>query len=361
MTTDERLTLLAAASGIFEPFTGSFDRRDLEELLTVDLGGVDALDKPQTSGTGHRIARAPQRILHVVSGNTPHAAFQSLLRGLLVGAPNHIKLPRRGLPEFEEALPRLPAPLRETLTVSHELPDDWNTAPGVVIVFGNDDTIEWFSRHTPPHIRLIPHGQRLSIGLVYSDPFKAARLAARDISLHDQQGCLSTHAVYIAPEAGWTLHAFAGLLADEMDRFNLAHSRAPLSDSEAGAITNLRETVRFLAANRPDEFGLWECAEGTHWTVIMESDPLLKASILNRVVYVKPWPGNDPVGALGPELRHLACLAIHPFPDADSPITCVATGPSRVCAMGDTQFPPLTWHQDGIPPIASLVSWTDIG
>jgi hypothetical protein len=146
-----------------------------------------------------------------------------------------------------------------------------------------------------------------------------------------------------------------------LDAFNLQQRRSPLTDSEAGAITTLRETVRFLAASCPDDFGLWECTDGTDWTVIMESDPLLKASPLNRVVYVKPWPETDPVKALGPELRHLACLAIHPVPAPDALAPYIATGPSRICAMGDTQFPPLTWHQDGIPPIASLVSWTDIG
>lgn len=363
MTTDERLNFLAAASGLFAPFTGPFGRRDLEALLTTELGDVRVLDPPGDgwSAPFRRIARAPQRILHVVSGNTPHAAFQSLLRGLLVGSPNHVKLPTRGLPEFEAAMPLLPPPIRELITVSRELPEDWDRAPGVVIVFGNDDTIDWFSRRTPASIRLIPHGQRLSIGLVTGDPANAARLAARDVSLYDQQGCLSTHAVYVDRNAGCSLDTFAAHLADEMERFDAEAPRGPLTGSEAGAITNLRETTRFHAASRPDEVALWESRPGTNWTVIRERDPLLKASILNRVVYVKPWPDAAPLAALGPELRHLACLAIHPFPGTADLPTCVAAGPSRICAMGETQFPPLTWHQDGIPPVASLVSWTDIG
>lgn len=364
MTTDERLTLIAAASGLFAPYTGPFDRRDLEELLTAELGDIHALhpaECEESKQPRHRVARAPQRILHVVSGNTPHAAFQSLLRGLLVGAPNHVKLPRCGLPELESALPLLPPALRETIAVSNELPEDWNSAPGVVIVFGNDETIDWFARHTPPPIRFIAHGHRLSIGLVMGDPDHAARLAARDVSLYDQQGCLSTHAVYVHPDAGCSLDAFAALLATEMEQFNADSPRGPLSDSEAGAITNLRETIRFHGASHPEETALWESAGGTDWTVIRERDPLLKPSILNRVVYVKPWPTGDTLPALGPALRHLACLAIHPFPGADGLAAYVSTGPSRICALGDTQFPPLTWHQDGIPPIASLVSWTDIG
>lgn len=361
MTTEERLRLLAAASPLFEAFTGPFDRGDLEELVRLELGRVDALDAAHSHGTRHRVARAPARILHVLSGNTPHAAFQSLLRGLLVGAPNHLKLPGNGLPEIEALLPRLPAPLRAIITVSHELPDDWNTAPGVVIVFGNDDTISWFSRHSTPQIRLISHGQRLSIGVVHGDAAKAARLAARDVSLHDQQGCLSTHAVYVTPDAGCPPERFASLLALEMERFDAEFPRSTISASEAGAITNLRETTRFLAASQPADFALWESPGSTRWTVVMERDPLLRPSVLNRVVYVKPWPSGNPVLTLGPEVRHLACLAIHPFPPTAGLAPFIAAGPSRICAMGETQFPPLTWHQDGIPPIATLISWTDLG
>ena len=146
-----------------------------------------------------------------------------------------------------------------------------------------------------------------------------------------------------------------------MERFNAADPRAPITASEAGAITNLRETTRFLAANQPDDVALWESPGSTDWTVIMERDPLLKASPLNRVVYVKPWPTTDPATTLGPELQHLACLAVHPFPPADDLTPYAALGASRICAMGEIESPPLTWHQDGIAPVASLVSWTDLG
>ena len=353
MTTDERLTLLAACADLFEEYTGPFDKTVLENLVKIELGHPAALDQATGPNGSRRQAHAPHRILHVLSGNTPHAAFQSLLRGLVIGGRNHLKLPGSGLPVLETALERLPAALRALVTTSSELPDDWNTAPGVVVVYGTDATIEWFTRQTPPHIRLIPHGQRLSIGLVTGDPEAAAPLAARDVSLYEQQGCLSTHAVYVHPGAGCTPSEFAALLADAMDAFNASSPRGPLTASEAGAITNLRETVRFLGASRPDQTALWESPGSTAWTVIMECNPLLKASTLNRVVYVKPWPAKDPLQAFGDELRHLACLALHPFPEPDPAYTQL--GASRICAMGDTQFPPLTWHQDGIAPLAALV------
>ncbi|NIP95626.1 MAG: acyl-CoA reductase, partial [Akkermansiaceae bacterium] len=56
----------------------------------------------------------------------------------------------------------------------------------------------WFIANTPPHVRLLPHGQKLSIAVVSGDAAAAAPLAARDISLFDQRGCLSIHDVYLA-------------------------------------------------------------------------------------------------------------------------------------------------------------------
>ena len=359
-STHERLAQLASCAELFARYTGPFSLSDLESLLECELGSLTALEQPTGHGPLLSQARAPDHILHVVSGNTPHAAFQSILRGLLLGAPNHVKLPSTGLPEFETAITKLPASLRELVTTTRELPADWRDHPGAVIVFGNDATIAWFAKHTPAHKRLLTHGQRLSFGLVSGDPAGAAHHAARDVCLFDQLGCLSVHDLYIHPDAGIPLSQFGRLLATEMANFSSRHPRAPLTPSEEGAITNLRETTRFLAASQPDQFALWESASGTRWTVIHETSPILRVSPLNRVVFVKPWPVEDPAAALGPECRHLASIALHPF-DRHFAQSLVPLGPSRICPMGRTQVPTIFWHHDEIPPLASLVAWTDLG
>jgi hypothetical protein len=46
---------------------------------------------------------------------------------------------------------------------------------------------------------------------VSGDPENAARLAARDVSMFDQQGCLSIHDLYLTSEAGPSPRAFAEL------------------------------------------------------------------------------------------------------------------------------------------------------
>ena len=358
--TRERLAQIASCSELFARYTGPFSSADLESLIESELGDLTALESPLHRGRTLSQAHAPERILHIVGANTPHAAFQSVLRGLLLGSPNHVKLPSAGLPEFETAITKLPASLRELVTTTRELPADWRDHPGAVIVFGNDATIAWFAKHTPAHKRLLTHGQRLSFGLVSGDPAGAAHHAARDVCLFDQLGCLSVHDLYIHPDAGISLSQFGRLLATEMANFSSRHPRAPLTPSEEGAITNLRETTRFLAASQPDQFALWESASGTRWTVIHEISPILRVSPLNRVVFVKPWPVNDSATSLGSELHHLASIALHPFDHAFAR-DLTPLRPSRICPMGQIHSPPLAWHHDGIPPLASLVSWTDLG
>jgi hypothetical protein len=107
MTTAERLAAIASQAALFEPWTGPFTRQDLEELIAAEFATPDALDRPQIRNGVLQQLLVPETILHVVSGNTPHAAFQTLLRGLIIGAHNRIKLPSAGLPAFETALTQL--------------------------------------------------------------------------------------------------------------------------------------------------------------------------------------------------------------------------------------------------------------
>ncbi len=360
MNTRERISLLSDFSALFEPWTGPFESEKLHRWLIAELGHENALDEPIPHGPLNCQALAPTDLLHIVSGNTPHAAFQSLLRGLVVGAHNTVKLPSTGLPVFERAVAQLPDKLRTQVILLRELPDDWPQKFRTIVVFGSDETLTWFKTHSPPTTRLLLHGQKLSVGLVSSDLENAAYLAARDVSMFDQQGCLSIHDLYLTSEAGASPHAFAELLAVEMENFNQETPRTTLSSAESGEITALRESVRFLAASQPKEFALWQSAGSTDWTIIFELSPTLKISPLNRVVYLKPWPASPPAASLGAALAHISTLALHPF-DTHPDQTLLTLGARRICPLGETHNPSLFWHHDGLPPLASLITWIDLG
>ena len=357
ISTQERIQLLSDACSheAIQQWTGSVTLEDLHAWLSSELGSQLALDEFLPHGTLQSKAIAPASILHIVSGNTPHAAFQSIIRGLLIGSHNIVKIPSAGLDAFTDALIHFPQPLRDLIEIHTTVNDEqWHRAD-VIIALGSDESIATIQKQVEPHQLFIPHGHKVSIAITYDDFETAAHLAARDVSLHNQQGCLSIHAVYAC---GDSKH-FASLLAMEMEKFAQNSPPDRITASEAGAIRNLRETSRFHSSNDAS-VQLWESKDNLDWTVIHETSPTLQLSCLNRCVYVKPLPSTLNTEILGAESKHLSTIAIHPF-DPVKASSLEHLPAHRICPLGKSQQPSLFWHHDGIAPIASLVKWKDIG
>jgi len=329
MTLDQRLTLITAHAEEFTPFTGSFTRAELAQTYAAQI--------PHT-------AILPETILHIISGNTPHAAYQSLLHGLLLGSKNLLKLPSRALLDFQ-----IPPALAPFVEVSRTLPDHWITSADALVVFGSDTTLRHFQSLCPLEIPFIGHGQRLGIALIDDPSPEAARLAARDIGLFNQQGCLSLQTIFVKDPRD-----FAPLLATAMADFENENPRGPLSPSEAGAITNLREETRYLIAQDPIKNALWESpsSTGTAWTIIYQDLPPssdLTLSPGNRCVFLRP---------LAPNLtfpKFLSGIALHPYHSHHSHQERANLPSPRIFPLGEAQFPPALWPHDGILPLSALI------
>ena len=123
ISTVERIQLLAQACALpyVEKWIGKITAQDLATWLVAELGSTTALDDFHPHGPIQSKAIAPTDILHIVSGNTPHAAVQSLIRGLLLGSHNTFKLPFSGLPEFTECTEGMPSPLNELIEIHDTL------------------------------------------------------------------------------------------------------------------------------------------------------------------------------------------------------------------------------------------------
>jgi len=321
MTTNERLDLIAASAPFFEPFTGSFDRALLQKTFDRELSAPTV--------------RFPETIVHIISGNTPHAAYQTLLNGLILGAHNRLKLPSNALLDFQ--IPPAFAPLIET---SRTLPDHWIPEADALVVYGSDSTLRHFQQLCPLETPFIGHGHRYGIAIINDPTPEAASLAARDIGLFDQNGCLSLQTLYLEDPI-----AFGPILAEAMTTFEKEHPRAPLQASEAGAITTLREETRFLTANDPENHQLWESQGTTAWTIIFHNSPDPTPSPGNRTVSLRPFPEEKNFS----NFKHLSGIALHPLePRRDLPSP-------RIFPLGQAQSPPALWAHDGILPLASLV------
>ena len=355
MQTREIAAHLAEAARQF-PWLGLVTQESLMELVRAEFGHEDIFHRFHPYGGTGRFVRvaACRRILHIVSGNTPHAGLQTLIRGLLVGAHNWVKMPSAGLPELARFRECLPFELARRVEIAPDLPGDWVDQADAVIVFGSDDTVEHFRQKIRANQRFVAHPHRFSFGVVFDDPeFASVAGAARDVCLFDQQGCLSPHVFWVRAEIA---REYAERLAGAMAAFEKEHPRSALCVADDSEIAAMRGEFAFRAANNP-KVALWESEGSTAWTVLLDDNTQFTPSCLNRVVLVKPLPEQ-----LGPAIlrvrSQLSSAGIYPATIENANLLA-ATGATRICPIGKMQFPPLTWHHDGRPVLAPLVRWID--
>ncbi len=355
MTTRERIRLLAEAVRASDTQAYLPDLREWEEALALELGHPEILDGFRPFGSGYSQAKAMSPLLHIVSGNTPHAALQSTVRGLILGAMNWVKLPSAGLPIFDRFLAALPRALAEKVECASTLPAHWLKQARAVLVFGNDKTVSAIHSQTRPDQVFIAHGNKVSFGIIFDDPgWQSVPGAARDISLFDQMGCLSPHLFYIADAI--SIHEYARRLADKMEACEKSQPRAPIAPEHAAHIQAVRAEWRFRALT--DSGIAVHASEGsTAWTVIVDTTSEFTLSPLNRVVFLKPLPSELPIALAGVS-PWLSTVGIFPCtPESTAQVS--QTGVSRICRVGSMQYPSGFWHQDAGAQFAPLVVWID--
>ena len=355
MTTADRAAALAAAAAGFAEFLGEVRAADLLALVEAELGHPGILDDFQPHGAAMAQAFGPGTILHVISGNTPHAGLQSLLRGLLLGSHNLCKLPGGGLPTLTAFCDALPPELAARVEFSETLPDEWLARAEAVIVFGSDATVEAIRGRTGPGQMFVAHGHRVSLGLIFDDAEGASiPAAARAVSLFDQQGCCRRRAFTCGETRAGTRRLWRRRWREWRRRRPARQSSRP----ESATIRGWREDAAFRAANNPEQVVLWESPGSTAWTVLFDAeDPAFTPSPLNRTVVVKPLPADLPA-ALQRVRPYLSAVGLWPA-NAETAAFARDLGASRLCPLDRIQSPPLTWHQDGASVLASLVRWVD--
>lgn len=326
MNTLARAAALAEACRHF-PFLGPSTTDDLLAMVVADFGSPTALDDIP-----------PRTVLHILAGNTPAAALQTLVRGLLVGAHNLAKLPSNGLPEVGEFISHLPPALASCVETSTKLPDAWLERADRVVVFGDDETIAHFRGRVREGQRFIAHGHKISFGVIFNDSaFASIDKAVHDIVAFDQLGCLSPHVLYVGGDA----RSYTAALIPALDLI----PRGALPLSAATSIRALCEDVTFRAANG-EPCAAWR---GKNSCVIYDETLGFPRTPLHRTIFVKPLP-NDWSAELRDVRAHLSCVGVFP-----SSASIPGIQIDRTCPIGLMQLPPWTWHQDGVAPLASLV------
>jgi hypothetical protein len=337
----ERIKFLVSRRATLEKWVGAYDAETLGKWLDAEIGDRRRLE--EWVGGAKVEPRGP--VLHVVSGNTEHAAFQSAFRAILIGCRSWVKTPSAGLPEFEEWARGI-----ELLDVRRELPEEWK-APEVAVIYGGAETLAFFRGWLSPETRIIPHGPKISAAFVFAEREGLAADLAADILRFGQRGCLSVRAIYFQGDA----ESLCEKLAAAMESW----APSPLADlSEAGGVRNARELVRFRIANGADA-SLRESHGSVSWTVVRDNETTqLSPGPGCGFVTVMPMPEEISEATLGSEIRYLSTAVVEPVTEA---ARLDGIAPPRICAAGRAQEPGIFWHPDGEMPLAGLVRWRDLG
>ena len=357
---------------------GSITAETLGQLLDRELGNRQVLDTFCEQNGRRTRAHGPRLIAHVLAGNVPPPGILSICCGLLVKAANVVKVARRDPvfptlfveslravdPDLASCVAVLDWPRQETAQTAMLLGE-----ADAVIAYGDDRTIGTLRQMTLAQVTFLGYGHKISFSMLTREAMTEqdlpalAEAAAYDVSVYDQQGCLSPHVIYVEERGPLGPRKFAAALAQAMGSLQLRLPRGTLTAEEAAAITQMRSAYEFRSAS-DRRIAVWSSPIPNDWTVIYEDDPSFTPSCLNRVVFVKPTDGVERVlESVRRFASQISTVGVAPLDEGVPGFASelAAMGIHRVCAIGQMQRPPLSWPHDGRPNLVALVRWTDIG
>jgi len=378
--------LLPAATGFdaemlrlgLNAYLRSFRALQLQRFVVEDFANPALLDafQPRVTGGWSR-AFGPELLIHIWAGNVPALPLWSLVAGLLVKAGSIGKV-ASDEPVFATVFARLLAELEprlaDCLAVVWWPGGDTALEAGllaqaeVVLAYGGDAALRALQRQVGAGTRFLPHGHKLSVGLVWGSalsPRRAqvcAQQAALDVARYDQQGCYSPQVFYVQRGARVSPREFAERLAAALAALHPRFAPRALSLAEAAAIAAWRSNHELQAVQHGSRVLLG--AGGAHAAVVYADAPLpLTPGPLNRQVLVVAVDGlADLLPLLASQRVYLQSAGVAAAPEellllADA---LGGVGVTRVCALGAMTAPAPGWHHDGRFSLLDLVRMVDI-
>ena len=365
------------ASEILTGMARDWTAERLTELLSRELGDPGVLDGFRRLDGGRRVrARGPHLTFHVGAGTVPGVSVTSMIRSLLVKSAVLLKpgLGDIALPVlFAETLAEEVPQLSDAVAVAYwpggssPLEDLALQKAEAVVGYGGDEAVTSLRARTPVTTRFIAYHHRLSVGLVGRERLTAehaprvARAAARAVSMFDQRGCVSPHAIFAEEGGAVDPGEWAALLASAMADLETEIPSGYLTAPDASAVHQMRGSAELREASgsgvrvfRSDE---------SFWTVILEDQLCFTPSCLNRVVSVIPTPDlGDVAGSLREVGRYLQTVAVEAGQDRLPGLAELLSGvgATRVTSFEKAPWPPPWWRHDGTPVLSGLIRWIDL-
>jgi hypothetical protein len=234
------------------------------------------------------------------------------------------------------------------------------------IAFGADETLASLRRRLPERIRFLAHGHRIGFAVIARERLsshclrRTAAEAAEDVTTFDQQGCVSPRLFLVEEDGEHSPLDLAQALAEALEARRETRPRRPLAAAEAAAIHQQRAgwEMRALAG---EPVALFRGEYATEWTVALDPSADLAAGS-DRTAVLRPLRSLHEVPRLlAPYRPYLQTAAVAADETRWPEIAALlaAAGVSRLCPLGQAQFPAPGWHHDGRPRLADLVHWVD--
>lgn len=356
----------------------SFRRPQLLRFLTEDFSDPGILDgfRPRPRG-GWAHACGPDLLAHIWAGNVPGLPLWSLIAGLLVKAGNLGKVSSAEplfATWFARTLARVEPRLAHTLAIvwwpggDDALEEVVSREADLFKVYGGDAAVAAWQRRLPPGKRLLPHGHKLSLGLVSNSALDSrqsqltARQAALDIVRWDQHGCYSPQVFYVERGGQTSPIEFARHLAGELAALSHTFPRRNLSLEDSTTFAQWRQSVEF-AQLRGEPLELLG-SKTSPWSLAFSEQPQPpQPAALNRTAYVMAVNHlQDAMPLLECVKLHLQTVGVAASPEVLFSLApqIAQAGATRICALGSMTTPAPGWHHDGRFSLLDLVRMVDI-
>jgi hypothetical protein len=342
----------------------------IREVLDAELGGRDVLDQSH----GPWRAMGPSLITHVLPGNIPGLAAAPLVLSLAVKSAALVKS-AAGDPFFPAlfaaSIAEVDAEVGRCVLAAHWRGGDHAleavafAEAGLVVASGSDAAVAAIAAQVPA--RLIAHGHKVSFAAIgregLADADAAAELGRRlayDVSLWDQQGCLSPQLCYVEHGGRIAPARFSELLANGLSYYAGALPPRRLSLEEKMQVRRFRHEGEWRQRGKA---ALLASADSTDWTISIEDGVDFVPTCLNRCIRLKVVDSlSELPAALAPHRRHLeaAGIAVGPQRELELAEMLGACGVHRICPLGRMQTPRLSWRQGGRPRVAEWVEWVSV-
>lgn len=350
-----------------------FDRKTMMFEVEQAFGGSDVLDGwrevQAPGGRRHRVRTFPPRLVHVIAGNAPGVAAQSVIRGALTKGVHLLKIPSNDLFTASAVLRALSAvapghPLACSFSAAYWRGGDAKVESLLfrpqffdkLVAWGGESTIRSAREYIGPGFELVAFDPKTSISLIGREAFASdetladvAERAAADATMMNQQACVSSRFQFVEGSQA-QVDRYCALLQQRLgvERFTCSARQPPL-------VGSLREEIEGLRGMEP-YYRIWGDCNGSG--VVIRSEEPVEFHPDGRVVNVVP------VASLAEAVRHanVATQTVGVYPPqrkAELRDALASAGTQRVVELGKAGAVESGIPHDGFLPLQRFVRWVN--